>query len=352
MLSGGGGNNNLSGGAGNDTLFGDTGSGNLIGGSGDDVIVASSATSFVDGGMNDNDTLIVPPDAIIQPFSPTGGNVTFPSGGGFTYLNIETVTTEPIPCFVTGTRIKTKRGDVAVETLVVGDKVKTKDNGYQPLRFIGRRTVTGKGSFAPIAFAPGTIGNARRLLLSPQHRVLVDHWRTQLLFGESEVLSTAKHLVNDDTITTAPQNEVTYVHLLFERHEIILTEGAWTESFHPGETSLDGFGAETRAEILTLFPELAKADYRERLPAARLCLRAYEAKTLFACLVSSSQAEEQDTQSGDPDAGRNQSVRPQETTSPWTPSQAPATSGRPSTRAGFVGGGMMTPGMGTNPYRP
>ena len=169
---------------------------------------------------------IVPVGAIIEPFSDTGGTVTFPSVGSFTYLNIETVTTEPIPCFTAGTRITTDRGDVAVETLTVGDKIKTKDNGFQTLRFIGRRTVPGKGRFAPIAFAPGVVGNARRLLLSPQHRVLVDHWRAELLFGEAEVLSAAKHLVNGDTITTAPQNEVTYVHLLFDKHEIILSENA------------------------------------------------------------------------------------------------------------------------------
>ncbi|MDA8587046.1 Hint domain-containing protein [Rhodobacteraceae bacterium] len=216
-----------------------------------------------------------------MPFSATGGTVTIPFGGTFTYLNIQTVTTEPLPCFAVGTRIKTDRGEVLVETITAGDMVETKDHGLQPVRFIGQRTVAGKGRFAPIAFAPGAIGNTQQLLLSPQHRVLVNHWRAELLFGNSEVLSPAKHLINGDTIKTAPVDEVTYVHLLFDHHEIILSDGAWTESFHPGEASLDGFGAETREEILTLFPELADPAYCKRLHSARLCLKAFEAKTLF-----------------------------------------------------------------------
>ena len=68
-----------------------------------------------------------------------------------------------VPCFVAGTRIETARGAVAVEDLVPGDLITTRDNGLQPLRWIGRTTVPARGDHAPIRFAPGAIGNRRAL---------------------------------------------------------------------------------------------------------------------------------------------------------------------------------------------
>ncbi|MEM7238287.1 MAG: Hint domain-containing protein [Pseudomonadota bacterium] len=281
VLFGGGGSNNLDGGEGNDTLFGGTGSGNLIGGGGDDIIVSSPITTFVDGGSGEN-TLFLPVDAVVAPFSPTGGNVTIPGGGSFTYLNIQNISTDPPPCFVAGTWITTDQGEIPVEDLDVGDLIETLDHGLQPLRWIGQRKIPGRGRFAPIAFAEGAIGNTRRLLVSPQHRILLRSWRADVLFGETEVLAAAKHLVNDKTIATLEMPSVTYFHLLFDTHEIVISDGALTESFHPGRLSIDGFGAATRAELIELFPELADTEDTEALPAARMCLKRYETRTMVA----------------------------------------------------------------------
>ncbi len=51
---------------------------------------------------------------------------------------------------------------------------------------------------------------------------------------------------------------VTYIHLLFDAHELIEADGAWTESFQPADRTLDGMDAAQRAEIEALFPELAE----------------------------------------------------------------------------------------------
>ena len=51
--------------------------------------------------------------------------------------------------------------------------VVTQDEGAQPLRWIGQRTVEATGDFAPIRIAAGTFGNHRELLVSPLHRVLI-----------------------------------------------------------------------------------------------------------------------------------------------------------------------------------
>ncbi len=185
-----------------------------------------------------------------------------------------------LACFVAGTRIRTPQGERPIETLRVGDRVVTLDRGAQPVRWIGRRAVRGEGDFAPILIRKGAIGNRRDLLVSPQHRMLVSGWRAELLFGESELLVAAKHLVNGRSILPAPCDEVEYVHLMFDRHEVILAEGAASESFHPGDFVLAGDRA-LMVELTSLFPELRigrAADW----PTARTVLRSYEAAALVA----------------------------------------------------------------------
>ncbi|MFU1478930.1 Hint domain-containing protein [Roseovarius sp. C7] len=159
-------------------------------------------------------------------------------------------------CFVAGTRIKTKDGMRPIETLVPGDMIYTCDEGYQPLRWLGTREVSGMGNFAPILIKTGTLGNSRDLWVSPQHRMLISDWRAELWSGEPEVLVAAKRLVNDRTILRQPMPRVTYCHMLFDRHQIVIAEGCASESLHPGRQALMGLSEESRAELFELFPEL------------------------------------------------------------------------------------------------
>ncbi|MFC3119319.1 Hint domain-containing protein [Jhaorihella thermophila] len=153
-------------------------------------------------------------------------------------------------------RVSARRtGARPVETLAVGDLVTTLDNGQQPIRWIGRRVVEGRGDFAPIRFRKGAIGNRRDLRVSPQHRMLVTGWRAELLFDEAEILVAARHLVNGDTIHPDPCGDIEYIHLMFDRHEVIFAEGVPTESFHPGDYVMAQDRA-LMAELTTLFPEL------------------------------------------------------------------------------------------------
>ncbi len=163
-----------------------------------------------------------------------------------------------VPCFVAGCRIETSRGAVPVEAVEVGDLVLTLDDGWQPVRWHGARQVSTLGSMAPVAIPAGTFGDHGALAVSPQHRLHFTGWRAELYCGEDEVLVRAIHLVRAGRLqqdrSGAP---VTYHHLLFDRHQIIRAEGLWSESYHPGPASLAGHDAETQAELLTLFPELA-----------------------------------------------------------------------------------------------
>ncbi len=183
-------------------------------------------------------------------------------------------------CFARGTLIETVAGPVPVEALMVGDLVITEDDGAQPIRWIGRRRVEAKGAFAPVRIARGALGNSSDLIVSQQHRILLRDWRASLMFGESEVLVPARHLLNDTTIHLAPCGKVEYFHLLFDRHQILTSNGLSTESFHPGDVALGAITHAAKSEVLRLFPELGCQGWSSYGPVSRRSLRRYEAKAL------------------------------------------------------------------------
>lgn len=185
------------------------------------------------------------------------------------------------PCFAPGTFIRVPAGVVAVECLKPGDLVETLDHGPQVLRWVGSRTVDGRGDFAPVAIAAGAFGNTRALLVSPEHRMLASGWSAELHFGEAEVLVAARHLIGLPGIARQPMAQITYIHLLFDRHEIIFAEDAPTESFHPGSRMLENDRA-LRAEVLAIFPELADNPVANRLRPARRVTGRKEAGLLVA----------------------------------------------------------------------
>ena len=191
-----------------------------------------------------------------------------------------------VPCFVAGTLIATTDGDRRVEGLLPGDLVMTKDEGPQPLRWIGSRRVTATGDFAPIHIRANTLGQHRDLLVSPLHRVLIKDNLAELLFGEAEVLVAARDLVNDYSITRRTGGEVTYVHLLFDRHQVVFSEGLETESFLPGPQTSSSFEADMVAEIYSIFPDLDPDAGTGYPVAARRTLKRYEAELLRSVKVA------------------------------------------------------------------
>lgn len=184
-------------------------------------------------------------------------------------------------CFTTGTLLRTMTGEQRIESLQVGDLVQTLDHGLQPIRWIGCSLVDGSGAFAPVRFETGAIGNDRPLLVSPQHRILRTGAQAELLFAETEVLVPALHLVGMAGVTRAPMAEVTYLHLLLDRHEIVFSEGALSESFHPASQMLAGDRA-LRAEIAAFFPDCPGLRPGRAVAVARPVLAAYEARLLAA----------------------------------------------------------------------
>ena len=192
------------------------------------------------------------------------------------------VNVSSVPCFVAGTLIETTRGRVAVETLMPGDMVLTHDNGPQPLRWIGRRVVPARGDFAPICIAANALGNHGALLLSPQHRILIRDPLAELLFEDAEVLVSAKDLLDGVHVTALEGGEVEYVHILFDAHQVVFSEGLATESFLPGPQLSASFESDIAAEIYALFPELDPVAGTGYPPAVRRVLKGWEARLLRA----------------------------------------------------------------------
>lgn len=198
-------------------------------------------------------------------------------------VTVKTVAGAP-PCFVAGTQIDTGTGSVAVEDLKVGAEVMTRDHGLQTLRWIGYSTRRATGRNAPVVFDAHALGDHGRIAVSQNHRVLISSEQAELLFGQPEVLVKAKHLVNGTTIRVRADGQlVTYVHLLFDEHEILCGNGLESESYHPGAETLGSFDAETRDEVLEFF-----GNFEGYGPAARLALKSHESQLLLSRVPKSS----------------------------------------------------------------
>jgi hypothetical protein len=133
--------------------------------------------------------------------------------------------------FTRGTQIALASGaQRAVEDLVVGDRILTRDDGVQTLRWIGTSTTRAVGEFAPIRISAGTLNNTADLLVSPDHRLFIYQRTDTLGAGRAELLVKARHLVNGDSVTVDEGGFVDYFQLLFDSHQIIYAEGIAAES--------------------------------------------------------------------------------------------------------------------------
>jgi Hint domain len=194
------------------------------------------------------------------------------------------------PCLTAGTMISVPGGERPIEDLIAGDHVLTRDHGAQPIRWIGRISLSAQDlrvhkTFRPVVLHAETLGPglpARPLRVSQQHRFVRSGQKAELMFGHMHVLIAARDLVCDAGIHIDTRDApVTYFHLLFDRHEIIFAEGAETESLFPSGLSDENMPPALLAEINALFPAL-EADRTSFGPTAHLCLKSWESRLLLA----------------------------------------------------------------------
>lgn len=237
----------------------------------DGVTVSITGTTFY---LASGPAVFTPTDGTVLSNTATFVGATYVTNNG----NLEVGELGP-PCFAAGTMIQTDRGEVAVEDLQLGDRVKTLDHGFQAIRWIGKSNTDASGDFAPIVFKPGALGNSRAMRVSPQHRILVQGWQAELFFGQSEILVPAKHLVDDKLICRDPGGRVVYYHVMFDQHEVVFSDGVPTESFFPGDQIMLQDRA-VRAELVALFPELETANCPGFETTARSTVKRGEAQVL------------------------------------------------------------------------
>jgi hypothetical protein len=191
-------------------------------------------------------------------------------------------------CFTPGTKIAVPGGQRLVEDLRPGDRILTKDDGAQEILWTGRRKMTGARLFAmpalrPVRIRSGAMGEDRPegdLVVSPDHRLVVRGDKARALFNVPEVLVSARDLIDHRAIRVETGwADVTYIHLLTERHEVLWANGVESETFHPGAADMDLVEPGERAALEALLPEVAR-DPMAYGTEARRALTAPEAAIL------------------------------------------------------------------------
>lgn len=242
--------------------------------------------------------------SVVQGWSPTVAGVAFigaapPAGtvlyyhlGQSTYINnpdaapltssltaaTGSASRTPVPCFAADCRLETEDGPCPAGEIRAGMRVLTRDGGLQPVLWVGGRfldaaALAQQPGLRPIRIRAGALGPglpARDLVVSPQHRVLLRSKIAGRMFGVSEVLVPAIRLLRVSGVEVAQDMaEVHYVHLLLDRHHILLSEGLESESLYLGAEARKALSAPALEEVLTLFPELRTPGVLP-LPARRL----------------------------------------------------------------------------------
>ena len=289
-LFGAGGNDSLYGRAGADSIDGGTGADTIDGGSGNDTLSGGDGADLFLGSGFGNSSL----DTITD-FDATEGDIIDLSSYFSTLDDVVNATVEledgsilislpaatgggsvqvfdtriddlsainvNVVCFTIGTLILTHEGEKPIETLKVGEKIKTYNGSWKTLKSInirrlGKKELHQRQNLWPIKIAEGGLGNKiprKELCISPQHRILINSSIAQRMVGKPVLISARKLLSLPGVTQSEPKNGCAYVHLIFEEHEVVRANGCWSESFYPGDYALHTLPSSIIQEYQAIF---------------------------------------------------------------------------------------------------
>ena len=260
-------------GGGRDTLI-------LGDGSGADTVNAFDMSATVDGSTKDQldvsslttdgATPVTASDVLVSDTNGDGSGdaiLTFPDGESITLVGVTVDQVDSIaelnaigiPCFTPGTLITTAMGQVMVEDITAGDLVQTVDHGLQPVKWVRHQAVTASDlakdpCLRPIVIRKFAFGNQRKMLVSPQHGLVWGAADGQLIRAKHA----AEHLGSDIARIDRNCMAVTYIHMMFDQHQLVYAEGAPTEAFYPGPMALKSLDADTMSDLMSVFPSMAR----------------------------------------------------------------------------------------------
>ncbi|MFK7744813.1 MAG: Hint domain-containing protein [Roseobacter sp.] len=189
-------------------------------------------------------------------------------------------------CFGPGTMITTEDGNLPVEWLETGDKVLTRDHGFQPVLWVGRTKIPPKHFYQypnerPVRIPAGALGPdcpTHDLCLTGDHRIMIRSAMAELMYFSAEVLAPAKAWVDADIAKFInPQRAYLVTHVLFASHQVIVAQGAWVESMFTGPEALRRMKAQDLARLENLL-----GDDLHCQQTARPCLTRREAAFLLS----------------------------------------------------------------------
>ena len=249
------------------------------------VTPASTSTlqDLVDGSTNVGETIQwdlggLPVNAILYGFHDAGNPVFVYNGTYYALSNsgtlggniVASMTTSGtyVYCFGAGTLIATPDGACVVEDLRIGQKITTADGASTRVKWIGRQTRSKLFSgprMQPVRIRAGALGGGlpfADLTVTGDHGMILD-----------SLVINASALVNGATIDWVPladlPDRVTYYHVETEAHEVILANGAASETYVdiPSRAGFDNY-----AEYLDLYGEdsMVEEMHRLRISSQRL----------------------------------------------------------------------------------
>ncbi len=269
-------------GGGADTIY-------LADGSGADFVQGFDLTDFGDGTTVDQlnvadvtsdfgTTPVTAWDVVVTDTNGDGTGdaiLTFPGGESLTLIGVLASQVDSIlelnaigiPCFTPGTMIRTSRGEQPIEEIAEGDLVLTADAGLQPVAWVGTRHLDAAQlaehpELRPVVIRKGAFGNRRKMLVSPQHGLIWDRAGGGLIRAKHAAEFMGGKVARIDRNCT----DVTYIHLMFDRHQLVFAEGAATEAFYPGPQALRALEQPVLTELLALFPDLGRVAFANSAP--------------------------------------------------------------------------------------